>query len=69
MMLWESGGVLTGASLVQYCLFVTYAELKEFLVQSIQGLDIVVVFIQYGEDVIQGNVHPQAPNQLPWVTL
>ena len=26
-------------------------------------------FIQYGEDVIKGDVHPQAPHQLPWVTL
>ena len=54
---------------VHYCLFVTHAELKEFLVQSIQGLDIVVVFIQYGEDIIQGNVSPWAPHLLPWVAL
>ena len=68
-MLWESGGVLTGTPPVQYCFFVTHVELKEFLVQSVQGLDIVVVFIQCGEDIIQSNVHPQASHQLPWVTL
>ena len=54
---------------VWYCLFVIHVEMKEFLVQSIQGLDIVVMFIQYGKDIIQCDVHPQAPDQLPWVTL
>ena len=29
-----------------------HTQLKEFLAQNIQGLDIVAVLIQYGEDVI-----------------
>ena len=40
-------------------------QLNNFLVQSIQGLDIVIVLIQYGADVIQGDVNPWTSHLLP----